>query len=246
MVAALSSRHTAAQPSGTSAPFHEEIAATRVVLLGDHMLPLQGLARLLEIVTQAEVYLTLQPGDVHDLVRRWRPDVVVVNVASAPEVEAKLEPLRWVTSSVPVIVTGPDQADVFLAAMRGGARGFTTRDSTVDQLQGCLSAVIRGEWGLPRALLGDLVGAYVTAANTPTRPATVEVHERGRVVLQLLARGHTTKEIAREIYVSEGTVQGDIRTLVRALGVDNRIQLVAEALRRGLLVQDGAAGVGGH
>jgi DNA-binding NarL/FixJ family response regulator len=159
---------------------------------------------------------------------------VIFETASVPAAQERLEGLCRASGDAPVLVIAPAEREDFLAAVRAGARGFVGRDATADQLLGCIEALRRGEWGIPRAFAGVLAEEYVTLARAETEPRTFTLSERERRVLELLARGASVARIGQELFLSEGTVRADIRSLSRRLGVANRVQLVAEAMRLGL------------
>jgi two-component system nitrate/nitrite response regulator NarL len=209
----------------------------RLLLVGEHVLLLQGLTKLLHDQTGAELRATASQSEAEEAVQVWRPDVVIVETSNVAAASDRLAGLRRAGGEPPLLVIAPGEREQFLAALRSGVRGFVGRDATAEQLLGCIDAVRRGEWGLPRALLGDLAGAYVALATAHGR-SHVALTDRERRVLQLLARGATTRRIGQEMFLSEGTIRGEIRALTQKLGVANRVQLVTEAFRLGLADAD--------
>jgi DNA-binding NarL/FixJ family response regulator len=206
----------------------------RLLLTGEHVLLLQGLVKLLGDQPGADIRAATRPDEAEESVRVWRPEVVIFETSNVPAAIERLEGLCHAAEDVPLLVIGPAEREQFLAALRAGARAYVGRDATAERLLGCIEAVRRGEWGVPRALVGVLAEAYVTLANAEVRPSAQAITERERRVLELLTLGASVARIGQELFLSEGTVRSDIRALTRKLGVANRVQLVAEAMQRGL------------
>jgi DNA-binding NarL/FixJ family response regulator len=207
----------------------------RLLLMGEHVLIMQGLVRLLEELPDVEIFPTIQQQAAEEAARGWGPEVLIAETPNVLAAAERLAGLRAAAPAIPLLVIAPSEREQFLAALRAGARGFVGRDATTEQLVGCIEAVRSGEWGLPRALLSVLAGAYVELATADDRLSAVTLAEREQRVLTLLVRGASTAEIGSELFLSQGTVRANIRSLTTKLGVANRVQLVAEALRRGLV-----------
>lgn len=209
----------------------------RLLLAGEHVLFLQGLAKLLQDHTGAHVHVLTLSEHLDDAVRETQPDVVVAETSNVPAVGGVLARLP-LSDGLRLLIIAPGEPEQFLAALRAGARGFVVRDATADQLLVCLDAVLRGEWGLPRSLLGPLVQEYLMLVHADHRPPLLELSERERQILRLLAQGMSAQRIGQALYLSESTIRADVRTLARKFGVANRMQVVTEALRRGLVAPD--------
>ena len=134
-----------------------------------------------------------------------------------------------------LLVIAPADRRQFLAALRAGARGFIGRQAGARELVGCVDAVRRGEWGLPRSLIGDLVDEHLMLTSVEHFVPPAAFTERERHVLRLLAQGASAQRIGQELYVSESTVRSDINAVTRKLRVANRMQAVTEAIRLGLI-----------
>ncbi len=189
----------------------------RLLLAGEHVLLLEGLKRLLEEQEAAEVR-TLLLEAAPELPQDWVPDVLLVETSDVRGIGPQLARLRAHVAPAPLLIIAPGEPEQFLAALRAGARGFVPRDARAGNLMRCVAAVRRGEWGLPRGLLGALVDAYLALAAAPalTDP---QLTERERQVLQLLVRGWSAERIGRELFLSESGVRSVIRGIARKLGV---------------------------
>ena len=209
----------------------------RLLLLGEHVLLLEGLKRLLEEQGEVEVRTALldtPPNPSQD----WRPDALLVETSNVPGVGAQLARLRQEIAPAPLLIIAPGEAEQFLAALRAGARGFVPRDARAGNLMRCVAAVLRGEWGLPRGLLGALVEAYLTLAARPTPQAAPQLTEREQQVLRLLVRGWSAEHIGRELFLSESGVRSVIRGIARKLGVSRTAEVVRIAVQQRLVPLD--------
>jgi DNA-binding NarL/FixJ family response regulator len=207
----------------------------RIYLVSEHALFAEGLTRLLEELADTEIQTAPRNGRIEPDLAGWRPDVVVAHTADVVSSAGMLRGVVTAAAGIPVLVIAPGKSDQFLAALRVGARGFVPDDTTALDLQHCIDALRRNEWGLPRAHLGALVDQYLALAAAHAAIPERRLTDRERDVLRLLARGWSTQRIGQELYLADGTVRGVLRSLQRKLGVHNRMQLVTEAFRLGLV-----------
>jgi two-component system nitrate/nitrite response regulator NarL len=167
-----------------------------------------------------------------DLVRRRRPEVVLLDLALGP---AAMTALRDLHRSTPVtrVVAIAGEADVSLvsATFRAGAHGVLLRATTPEELVAPLLAAASGHCVLPGALLPSLVGTAV--ARRPELLDTLTPEERQ--LWRMVADGVETTQIAETLFVSERTAKRMVALLLRRLGVANRIQAAALAGQSGLL-----------
>lgn len=208
----------------------------RLLLAGEHVLLLEGLKRLLEEQEAAEVRTALLDA-APELPQDWAPDVLLVETSDVRGIGPQLARLRARVAPGPLLIIAPGEPEQFLAALRAGARGFVPRDARAGNLMRCVAAVRRGEWGLPRGLLGALVEAYLALAAAPT-PTDPQLTERERQVLQLLVRGWSAERIGRELFLSESGVRSVIRGIARKLGVQRTTEVVRIAVQQRLVPMD--------
>ena len=167
-----------------------------------------------------------------DLVRRRRPQIVLLDLALGP---AGMTALRELHRSTPVtrIVAVADEADVTLVSstFRAGAHGLLLKSTTPEDLVAPLLAAASGHCVLPGMLLPSLVGASVTR-----RPELLDtLTPEDRQLWRMVADGVETMQIAETLFVSERTAKRMVALLLRRLGVANRIQAAALAGQAGLL-----------
>jgi DNA-binding NarL/FixJ family response regulator len=205
---------------------------SRLLLLGDHVLLLESLATLLRAALGADVRVQRLESAAAS-VNGWRPELLIID---ADDIAAATAGMRAAIVAAPearLLVIGPNEYEHLIAALQAGARGFLARDCTTDQLINCATAVLRGQLAIPRTMTDLLVESYVAQLAGSNRGLSLA--EREQRILERLATGMTTAEVAAALYVSEGTVRTDIRLLLQKFGVGSRAQLLTQALRRGMI-----------
>jgi two-component system, NarL family, response regulator DevR len=210
----------------------------RILLIGEHALLLQALMKLLHDEIGAEVRTVARLPELESAVDQWDPDLAVLETTNVETIHELITSLASLQQRPPVLVIAPGEREQFLAALRAGARGFVGRHVGAEELLGAIQAVQRGEWGIPRAFVGELVTEYLTLVREQPTPHPESFNERERRILTYLAHGMSAQRIGEQLFLSASTVRGEIRGIVQKLRVANRTQAVAEALRRGLLLPE--------
>jgi DNA-binding NarL/FixJ family response regulator len=174
-----------------------------------------------------------------DLVRRRRPDVVLLDLALGPVGMTALRDLHRATPVTRVVaVAGEVDVNLVSTTFRAGAHGVLLRSTTPADLVAPILAAASGHCVLPGALLPSLVGTAV--ARRPELLDTLTPEDRQ--LWRMVADGVETMQIAETLFVSERTAKRMVALLLRRLGVSNRIQAAALAGQAGLL--DANPGVG--
>jgi two-component system nitrate/nitrite response regulator NarL len=180
-----------------------------------------------------------------EVVRRRRPDVVLVEVASTEQARpgtglAIVRELHQISPSARILALAEAaDTDLAVAALNAGAHGFLVRPPVAD-LVAPVQAVASGHSVLPRELLSALVGSAVPRDRELLDQLTPQYTKLWRMV----ADGLETVQIAERLYVSERTAKRMVAFLLRRLGVANRIQAAALAGHAGLLDEVGAPAEG--
>ncbi len=208
-----------------------EERTVRIVLADDHVLMLRALRLLLEGEQDLEV--TAEAGDLTALVHHvdvYRPNVLVLDLGM-PDGSSS-EAIRELCSQAPemqiVIVTMEENPVFAQRALEAGAIGFVLKDSAEEDLPEAVRLAARGEQFLSPLLVAPLEDLKRAVGEDKLTVREVEV-------LRLIALGHTSVEIARMLHLSPRTVETHRARIHRKLGLATRSELVAYALRRGLL-----------
>jgi DNA-binding NarL/FixJ family response regulator len=207
----------------------------RLALVDDGGLFGQGVERMIEGSSGGAITVVGRTDDhrlVVELVRRRRPEVVLVDLALGAAATTVLRDLHRSTPATRVVAV-TDEADVNLVSstFRAGAHGVLLKSTAPEDLVAPLLAAASGHCVLPGALLPSLVGTAV--ARRPELLDTLTPEERQ--LWRMVADGVETMQIAETLFVSERTAKRMVALLLRRLGVANRIQAAAMAGQAGLL-----------
>jgi two-component system nitrate/nitrite response regulator NarL len=211
---------------------HKDI---RVIVVDDHPLFVRGLELLLPEVSDGRAEVVAATGDAASaasLVRRTVPDLVLVDLhMPAPGGVRAIAAIRRSSPRVRIVaMSGDEDPAPALEALRAGAEGFLPKTSEVGDVLQPLLSILDGWAVLPAELLAALLGP-----GRGSRPAPVDLDAPERQLLQLIAAGATTTEIALELHVSERTVKRLTATLLRKLRVSSRTEAAALAGSAGIL-----------
>ena len=207
----------------------------RVVLADDHPMYRFGLRAVLDASPEVEVVGEASDGaELLALVARATPDVVLTDL-SMPKLSgtAAIDELarRFPGLGVLVLTMHEDDASLF-GALRAGARGYLLKGADRDEIVRAVLAVAGGDavygGAIARRVVDFLIG---TAARSPALP---ELTARERDVLELLAAGLPTSQVARRLTLSDKTVRNHVSAVLTKLQVPDRAAAVARARDAGL------------
>jgi DNA-binding NarL/FixJ family response regulator len=212
--------------------------STRVILADDHGIVRDGLRALLGQLRDIEVVAEADNGRTAvELAKKHRPDLVILDV-SMPDLNG-IEAARHIHEAVPTarIIGLSMHADKrFVAEMlRAGASGYVLKDAAFEELHQAIASVMNGQIYLCRRIAGVVVEDYMRRLDGegPVVPAS-ELSAREREVLQLLAEGKTTKQIALTLHLSPKTIESHRHNIMNKLKIDNVAELTKYAIREGL------------
>ncbi len=209
----------------------------RVVLADDHVLIRAGLRALLQSLPNVEVVGEASDGhEAVEVASRLEPDVVIMDIgmSNLNGLEAASQ-IRRQSPGVRVIMLSMHANEEYVGqALDAGASGYLLKGAEPAELELALKAVVRGETYLSPTISRQLVQDYLSHRKEKLGSA-VELTARQREVLQLVAEGRSTKEIARKLGVSIKTVETHRTELMRRLDIHDVAGLVRYAVRRGLV-----------
>src|SRR6266567_2334886 len=212
--------------------------AIKVVIADDHSLVRQGLRRYLEMGGDIEVVGEASNGrEVLAILDNGtgEPDVVLLDIRM-PEMDG-LEAARRIKQSHPsigvIMLTAYDDRQFVVEAVRAGARGYVLKARDAEHLIQTVRLVAGGNMVIDPQLVVALAEELQDAKDRDRKAETLTAREVE--VLQLLAFGHTNKDIAAQLFISADTVKTHLEHIFEKLGTSDRTAAVAEALRRRLI-----------
>ena len=207
--------------------------AIRVVIADDHQIVRQGFRALLEkdgfeVVGEAE-----DGAEAVRLVKRLAPDIALLDIAmpNLNGIDAAREIQRASPDTRTILLTMFSEDHRLLEALRAGVSGYLLKTRAVEDLVRAIRDVTRGGVYLSRGLSRDVVDAYL--ARKPL--VTVELSPRERQVLQLVAEGKTTKEVASLLGVGVKTAESHRGRIMAKLNIHETAGLVRYAIREGII-----------
>lgn len=210
----------------------------RVLVADDHKIVREGLRLILETETGFELVGEAADGaEAVKLVSELHPHVVLMDLRM-PGMDglSAIEQLHAQQPDVAVVIlTTYNEDDLMLRGLRAGARGYLLKDTSRETLFAAIRAAAHGETLLSPEILQRLLsraeGGLEHSASTTVGDLTEREHE----ILQAVARGERSKEIALRLGISERTVKAHLSSIYSKLGVDSRAAAIAVAAQQGWL-----------
>jgi len=211
----------------------------RIVLVDDHTLVREGIRTLLGLVEDLELVGEAASGQgALRVVAETRPDVLLLDMRM-PEGDGLFvvgELARRGELPATLILTTFDDDAAAIEVVRAGARGFLLKDVTLDRLVSAVRALAAGETLIQPALTARAEQKLSeVAAGADASPDEQPMTPREREVLRLLAAGYSNREIARALFLAEGTVKNHVSSILTKMAVRDRTRAVLKAAERGLL-----------
>jgi len=210
----------------------------RVVIADDQSLVSAGLRAILEDQDDIEVVGEAADGaQAVELVRRYQPDVVLMDVRMPvmDGIRATELIVSWPATSRVLILTTFDLDEYVYAALKAGASGFLLKDVPRDQIVSGVRTVAAGESLLAPAVTRRLIERFMAAPQQSARsPRMARLTERETEVLRLIARGLSNAEIAKELVLSSTTIKTHVASILRKLELRDRVQAVVAAFENGV------------
>jgi two-component system, NarL family, response regulator DevR len=206
----------------------------RVLIVDDHEMVREGLMAMLMPERDIEVVGQTGYGEaVVELVETARPDVVLLD-ARLPDISG-VEVCRRLSHSHPsvavVILTTYTDADLVQECIQAGARGYVVKDVERFSLKESIRSVYRGQAVLAPQVAGHVIEGARTRQQAASRRAALSASQVS--ILRLISRGHSNREIAAEVHLSENTVKTHVQEIFRKLGVRNRVEAAILAGKSG-------------
>ncbi len=211
--------------------------ALRILIADDHPLFRKGMRALLTATPGTEVVGEATTGqEAIELAAALQPDVILMDL-QMPGING-IEATRQILHTSPhirilVVTLFEDDASIF-TALRAGARGYILKDAKEEEMLRAIRAVGSGEAIFSPAIATRLMDFF--AAPRPAAPKEIfpTLTEREREILQMIARGRTNNDIAKELMLSTKTVGNYVSNIFSKLQVADRAQAIIRARDAGL------------
>jgi len=213
--------------------------AWRVLLVDDHPLTRHGLRTVIELIPGVTVIGETESGaDAVRLAKQAEANLVFMDL-NLPETSG-IEATRMLRAALPetlvVAMTMRQEEATIRQAIDAGVSGYLLKSASLNEIRSALESLTPGGMYLSPAIAGVLVRS---GSNGVVRGSNGEVYEhvspREREVLTLLARGLSARHIAKELHISERTVNTHVTHVYRKLAVNNRVEAINAARRLGLV-----------
>jgi two-component system, NarL family, response regulator LiaR len=210
----------------------------RVLICDDQEIVCEGLEKILGADSEIEVVGTAHNGqEALDLIPDTKPDLVLMDL-KMPVMNGVMA-TRKISGQYPsirvLILTTYDGDEWVFDAIRSGASGYLLKDTPREDLITAIKGTIAGGSYVDPAVTGKLLGNIAQRAPVSKELSTFNLSERETDVLRLLAQGLSNADIAKQLFLSEGTVRNYTSSIFAILGVSDRTQAAVAALRFGLV-----------
>jgi len=209
----------------------------RILLVDDHEVVRLGLKALLErhpnfnVVAEAS---TAREAIEH--VKTYSPDVVVMDIRLPGG--SGIEACQEITTNYPdtrvIMLTSYAEDEMLFSAIRAGAAGYVLKQIGAEDLVRAIEAVSRGEALLDPAVTQRVFQEVRKAAREEESSAFSALTQQEKHVLNLVSEGRTNREIAKALYLGEGTVRNYVSSILSKLGVSNRAEAAAYSVEHNL------------
>ncbi|MCL5995950.1 MAG: response regulator transcription factor [Chloroflexi bacterium] len=226
----------------------------RVLIADDQEIICRGLAMILD--HQVDIVTVGQARDGEEairLARELKPDIVLMDI-KMPRMNG-IQATRIITNELPqtqvIILTTYDSDDWVFEGIRAGAQAYLLKDAGTDELANAIRGVHHGESQLDPAIARKVMEEFrrlsaPRASLLPMPPPTTDapssqelviedLTERETEVLTLIAQGKSNKDIAAQLFLSEGTVKNYVSAIMAKLHANDRTQVVIKAVQQGIV-----------
>ncbi len=211
----------------------------KVLIVDDQELMRDGLATILNLKPEIDVVGVASNGkEAFEKAERLRPDIVLMDIRMP--IATGVEGTKLINASLPetkvLMLTTFNDSDIIFEALEEGASGYLLKDMPTDAIVQAIMTVQSGGMVLPKELTAEIVKEMrnnQTAGHTVEAVPSIinELTERELEVLNKLGLGLNNKEIAAELFISEGTVKNHVSNLISKLELRDRTQAAIFAVR---------------
>ena len=219
---------------------NETTERLRVMVVDDHALFRRGLEMVLG--DEPDIELVGEASDGAEAVERAleiMPDIVLMDVRMPKR--SGIEATSQIKDLLPhvkilMLTISDEEADLY-DAIKAGASGYLIKDAGLDEVVEAIRSVHAGQSSISPTMASKLMTEFAAISKrSEAKPqAGPKITDREMEVLQLVAKGHSNREIAKTLFISENTVKNHIRNILEKLQLHSRMQAVYYAVREGLI-----------
>ena len=210
----------------------------KIMIVDDHFVVREGLKLILETSDKFQVVGEAKNGqEALELLGSINPDVILMdlNMPVMGGLEA-IQALKDKNDPTPVIIlTTYNEDELMIGGLALGAKGYLLKDTNRENLFRNIESAVRGETLLSADILERVMAAKLQKPPVSAKTESALLSDKETYILQSVARGFKSKEIAYDLGIAERTVKAHLTSIYNKLGVDSRSQAVATALERGKL-----------
>ncbi|HEY61458.1 MAG: response regulator transcription factor [Anaerolineales bacterium] len=213
------------------------MAKKRILLVDDHEIVRLGLKALLDRHPQFEVVAEAATAhEAIDRVEQYFPDVVVMDIRlpGGSGIEACEEITKKYPNTKVIMLTSYAEDEMLFSSIRAGAAGYVLKQIGGEDLIRAIEAIGRGEALLDPAVTQRIFQEVRKAAKEEEASAFAALTQQERHVLLLVSEGKTNREIAKALFLGEGTVRNYVSSILSKLEVSNRAEAAAYAVEHNL------------
>ncbi len=207
----------------------------KIIVVDDHKIVRDGLCSLIEGLSGYNIVGQAENGrQAIEITRREKPDIIIMDV-SMPEmngIDATSSIMEEMPFSKIIVLSMHSDKRFIIDALQAGAMGFLLKECAFNELNQALDAVRSGQTYLSPKIAGTVVHDYRRRLLSDEKEKNLTTKERE--VIQLIAEGRSTKEIADRLFVSVKAIEGRRRRLMEKLQITTVAGLVKYAIREGL------------
>lgn len=210
---------------------------TRVLLVDDHEVVRLGLKSLLDVRRDLQVVAAVGTADeALEAASAHNPDVVLMDIRlpGGSGIEATERITKEFPNTKVIILTSYAEDEMLFAAIRAGAVGYVLKQVGTDDLIRAIDAAMRGEGSLDPALTQRVFSEIRKSIRQQDASAFSDLTDQELRVLALVTEGKTNRQIAQTLYLGEGTVRNYVSNILSKLGVSNRAEAAAYAVKHNL------------
>jgi len=214
------------------------IMAITAILVDDHSIVRQGIKSVISQEPDIEIVAEASNGnEAIELVREKSPDVVIMDITLPllNGLDASRQILKQ-NKNIKIVILSMHENRVFIEkALNYGVKGYVMKESAVDEIRQAIREVYAGRYFLSAKISSFVIQDYVANKKKPIQLRSISVlTSREREVLQLIAEGLSSKEIAQRLNLALKTILVHRNNIMRKLDIHNQTQLVRFALKEGI------------